>query len=100
MSTPARTEFGEKAGLTLNRIVALLTALAALAAGLAPVVADLDWESTVGIVGGLSAVTAVVYKWLDGWQKWEGRHDSSVPVDPAMLQPALPPESAGPIPPT
>jgi uncharacterized membrane protein YebE (DUF533 family) len=72
--------------ITPGRIATGLTALAALCGGLAPVVADLDWESTAGIIGGISAITAIVYKWLDGWQKYEARQ----PVDPEMLQPAQP----------
>jgi hypothetical protein len=73
--------------MTPNRIAVILTALAALCAGLAPVVADLDWESTAGIIAGISSITAVVYKWLDGWQKYE--HDVRVDVLPA---PVVPPE--------
>lgn len=56
-----------------NRIAVWLTAGAALAAALAPVVGNLDWTSTAGVVAGISAITAVVYKWLDGWQKHEER---------------------------
>ena len=28
-----------------------------------------------GIAAGLAAASAVVYKWLDGWQKYEARGD-------------------------
>lgn len=56
-----------------NRIAVYLTALAALAGGLAPVVANLDLTSTIGISAGLVAITAVVYKWLEGWQHYESR---------------------------
>jgi hypothetical protein len=56
-----------------NRIALYLTAAAGLLGALAPIVADLDWTSTVGIAAGLAAITGVVYKWLDGWQKYEER---------------------------
>lgn len=57
--------------LSPNRVAVYLTALAALAGGLAPVVADLDIQSTAGIVAAIAAITAVVNKWLSGWQKYE-----------------------------
>jgi hypothetical protein len=56
-----------------NRVAVYLTSLAGLLAALAPVVADLDLTSTVGIVGGLGGVVLVVRKWLEGWQKHEER---------------------------
>ena len=56
-----------------NRIALYLTAAAGLLGALAPVVADLDIESVAGIAAGLAAIAAVVYKWLDGWQKYEER---------------------------
>lgn len=56
-----------------NRIAIYLTTGAALAAALAPVVANLDWTSTAGVIAGISAITAVVYKWLGGWQAHEER---------------------------
>ena len=54
-----------------NRLAVYLTGAIALLAGLAPLIGNLDWESTAGIVAGLGAVLGVVVKWLDGWQKWE-----------------------------
>jgi hypothetical protein len=62
-----------------NRIAVYLTALAALAGGLAPVVADLDLSSTVGIVAGLASITAAVNKWLSGWQAYESRMPVELP---------------------
>ena len=59
------------AKLLPNRLALYLTAAAALLGALAPIVADLDIESVAGIAAGLAAVSAVVYKWLDGWSKWE-----------------------------
>jgi hypothetical protein len=59
-----------------NRIAVYLTSLAALAGGLAPVVADLDLTSLAALAGGhaaVAALTLVVRKWLDGWQKHEAR---------------------------
>ena len=54
-----------------NRIALYLTAAAALLGALVPIVADLDIESVAGIAAGLAAISAVVYKWLDGWSKYE-----------------------------
>lgn len=58
-----------------NRIALYLTSVAALLAGLAPAVADLDTASTVGILGGVVALVGVVRKWLEGWQAYEERVD-------------------------
>ena len=64
-----------------NRLATYAAALAALCAAIVPVLADLDWTSTVGIIGGVGALSAVVWKWLDGWQKYEER---------VALEPILP----------
>lgn len=56
-----------------NRVAVYLTAAASLLGGLAPVVADLDLESTAGIVAGLSLLGVTVNKWLSGWQDHEAR---------------------------
>ena len=58
-----------------NRIAVYFTALAALAAALTPVIANLDLTSTIGIVGGVGALAGVVSVWLNGWQKYEERTD-------------------------
>lgn len=54
-----------------NRIAVYLTAVAALVGGLAPAVANLDLQSTAGIVAGLVTILGVVNKWLAGWQQHE-----------------------------
>lgn len=54
-----------------SRIAVYLAALAALAGGLAPVVANLDWSSTAGVLTAVVAIAGVVAKWLDGRAKWE-----------------------------
>lgn len=54
-----------------NRIAVYLTAAAALVAGLLPLVGNLDWQSTAGVLAGLGAILGVVVKWLDGWSKYE-----------------------------
>lgn len=70
--------------MTPNRVAVLLTSVAALLGGLAPVVANMDVTSTVGIVAGIGGVVAVVNKWLTGWQ----RHEAQVArVDPATTAP-------------
>jgi hypothetical protein len=54
-----------------NRIAVYLTIIASIAGGLAPVIADMDWSSTGGIIAAVLAIAAVVRKWLDGWQLYE-----------------------------
>lgn len=64
-----------------NRIAVYLTAIAALATALVPVVANLDLTSMLGIVGALLGIVGVVRKWLDGWQLYEARvADPSAPA--------------------
>ena len=58
-----------------NRLAIYLTGFIALIAGLAPLVGNLDWESTAGIIGGLTAIAIVVREWLVNWGKWEERKD-------------------------
>jgi hypothetical protein len=60
-----------------NRVAAYLTALAALAGALAPIVADLDLTSTIGVLGGVTAVVAVFREWLKGWREHEWRDHAS-----------------------
>lgn len=62
-----------------NRVAVYLTAVAGLCTALAPAVANLDVTSTVGAVGGLAAVAAVVDRWLKGWQADEARKAAGLP---------------------
>jgi protein-S-isoprenylcysteine O-methyltransferase Ste14 len=59
--------------MSINRIVALVTALVGLAGAVAPAVANMDWSSTAGVIAGVGVVAAAAIKWLDGWQKHEAR---------------------------
>ena len=54
-----------------NRMAVYLTGAIALLAGLLPLVGNLDWESTAGVIAGLTAIAAVVREWLVNWGKWE-----------------------------
>jgi hypothetical protein len=57
--------------ITPNRVATALAVLAGIATAIAPVIADMDWTSTAGVIaGGLGAILAIG-KWLDGWQKHE-----------------------------
>lgn len=57
--------------MTPNRVATILAVIAGIATAVAPVVANMDWSSTAGVIaGGFAAVLAIV-KWLDGWQKHE-----------------------------
>ncbi|HEY5708595.1 MAG TPA: hypothetical protein VIS51_04305 [Solirubrobacterales bacterium] len=68
-----------------NRIALYLTVAAGVLGALAPVVANLDISSVAGIAAGLAAISAVVYKWLDGWQKYEGQEVLLDQLDAAEL---------------
>lgn len=54
-----------------NRMAVYLTGFIALCAGLLPLIGNLDWESTAGVIAGLTAIAAVVREWLVNWGKWE-----------------------------
>ena len=56
-----------------NRQVTYLTAALGLVAALAPVIADLDWESTTAVIAGAGIVASAALTWLRGWQKYEER---------------------------
>ena len=65
-----------------NRVAVYLAAAAALLGGLAPLVGNLDWESTAGIAAGLAAIAGVVSVWLNNWGKYEARVDETIlPAD-------------------
>jgi hypothetical protein len=70
--------------LSLNRIVALLTALSGLLAAIVVPLANLDTSSTIGVAVGLGTVVAAAVKWLDGWQKHEARESTDVDPTPAV----------------
>ena len=57
--------------LNAGRIATYIGGAGALAAALAPTVANLDLTSTAGLGAGVVALAAVVVKWLDGWQRYE-----------------------------
>jgi predicted membrane channel-forming protein YqfA (hemolysin III family) len=66
-----------------NRIVAIAATVISLALALLPVVANLDWTSTAGVIAGVLGVLGVTQKWLEGWQKHEARDALVVlPVPP------------------
>lgn len=56
-----------------NRVAIYLTAAAGLLTALAPVVADLDTSSVVGLVGGFAGIAVVVREFLVNWGKYEER---------------------------
>lgn len=73
MPTPTKTDVPQAAVGKLNagRIATYVGGVGALAAAVAPAVANLDLTSTAGLAAGVIALAAVVTKWLDGWQKYE-----------------------------
>ena len=74
-----------------NRIAVYFTALAALCAAIVPAIANLNTTSTIGIIGGVGALAAVVSTWLVGWQKYEERVALEPLVEEQLTAP--PPES-------
>jgi hypothetical protein len=72
-----------------NRIASYLTAAAALLGGIAIPVANLDPESSAGIITGVVGVLVVFREWLKGWRGHEWREAAAeagangVPPGPA-----------------
>jgi hypothetical protein len=58
-----------------GRIVAIVSLLIGLAGAAAPVALNMDISSTAGIAAGIVALSVVIVKYLDGWQKYEARID-------------------------
>jgi hypothetical protein len=54
-----------------NRAASYLAAATALVLGLLPLVGNLDWTSTAGIIASIGAILGIAYKWLDNWGKYE-----------------------------
>lgn len=59
--------------VTPNRVVAVLTVLMGVGGAVAPVLANMDWQSTAGVIAGVGAATTAAVTWLLGWQKHESR---------------------------
>jgi hypothetical protein len=71
--------------MSINRVVAIATAVIALILGLLPAIANMDTTSTAGIIAGITAVLGVASVWLRGWQKFEDRQSTTAgPDDPAF----------------
>ncbi len=56
-----------------NRAAAYLTAGAALASGLAPVIAQMDVKDTASCLGAGAGVLLVFREWLKGWRNHEAK---------------------------
>ena len=64
-----------------NRLALYVTGVVSLLAGLAPLIGNLDWESTAGIAAGLIPIGAVVSVWLNNWGKWERQNEGGLLED-------------------
>jgi hypothetical protein len=71
----------------IGRWVTIGTIVIGVVAAALPVVGNMDFSSTSGIIAGLVAVSAVIVKYLDGWQKHEERQALGV-VSAATAPPA------------
>lgn len=60
-----------------NRIVALLTFLTGIAAAVFVAVADVDWSTRAGVIGGVGLAVVAANRWLIGWQAHEARSPGS-----------------------
>lgn len=58
-----------------NRIALYVLFIAGLAGAIAPVAANLDWQSTAGVITGVGAIAGAVVTFVLGWQKHEERTD-------------------------
>lgn len=66
-----------------GRNVTIIGLLIGLAGAAAPVVGGLDLSSSAGIIAAIVAMSAVIVKYLDGWQKYEARLDGQPAAEPA-----------------
>jgi hypothetical protein len=72
--------------MSMNRIVALITPVCALAAGWAaswladniPGIGVTQENLQAVFIAGAIAVLAPALHWLNGWQKWEARNEASI----------------------
>jgi hypothetical protein len=76
-----------------NRVVAIATAVIALALGVLPVIANFDWTSTAGVIAGIIGVLGVTQKWLQGWQQHEAQQ---MFVERKALEQPVPPVETSP----
>lgn len=70
-----------------NRVAVILTALVGLAGAVTVPLANLDWSSTAGVLGGLAVVLGAANRWLVGWQAHEAR---TLPRRPVPTQATTP----------
>ena len=54
-----------------NRIAIYATIALSLVVAVLPVIAEINWQTTASALAGLTAVAAVVLKFLTGWQNME-----------------------------
>ena len=69
--------------MTVNRVVAIASAVISLALAILPVAANMDWKSTAGVIAGIVAVLGITQKWLEGWQK----HEANVAIGASLRPP-------------
>lgn len=66
-----------------NRLATMLLMVFGVAAAVLPVVANMDWTSTAGVIAGLGAISAALLTWLKGWKDNEAENlRPFVKVDP------------------
>lgn len=68
-----------------GRAAVFLGVAVALATALLPIIADTDWESTVGILGGAAAALVVLREFIGGAQKHEARIARGAALAPGLV---------------
>jgi hypothetical protein len=81
-----------------NRLAVYVTGLVALIGGLTPLVGNLDWESTAGVLAAVAAIAGVVGVWLNNWGKWERAEEAQVSAELDELDDGFDEASAPPVP--
>jgi hypothetical protein len=78
--------------MSLNRVVSIASVVLSLALAVLPVLADLDWTSTAGVIAGIVAILGVTQKWLTGWQLHENgsRQAELIGLQSTLTPPAQP----------
>jgi hypothetical protein len=54
-----------------NRMAVYITGAISLLVGVTPLIGDLDWTSTAGLLASLVPILGVAVVWLNNWGKWE-----------------------------
>ena len=77
-----------------NRIATMLLLVFGMAAAALPVLANMDWTSTAGVLAGVAAACAALVTYLHGWQKDSVKNTEAYQPHAAGGSSAAPPPEA------